>query len=193
MHLLERQHDIQPLSRADMTIHLNGQPVAAAAGETVLNVLNAVGLRRLARNDHGQASGALQTMLNYVAASPVDGWLGHFLRDSKGSNPASLGLKLAIPLNHVEATRVNGVVQFANNEVQLLAGMPVVSGLNGKLEFSETGVALGNLRGSFLGGAVSIGGGSQKDGSIKVKVDGTFSADGLRRVMPPTLAQSLGQ
>ncbi|MBH9189867.1 cyanide-forming glycine dehydrogenase subunit HcnA, partial [Pseudomonas aeruginosa] len=52
MHLLERQHDIQPLSRADMTIHLNGQPVAAAAGETVLNVLNAVGLRRLARNDH---------------------------------------------------------------------------------------------------------------------------------------------
>ncbi|MGU1846453.1 2Fe-2S iron-sulfur cluster-binding protein, partial [Pseudomonas aeruginosa] len=58
MHLLERQHDIQPLSRADMTIHLNGQPVAAAAGETVLNVLNAVGLRRLARNDHGQASGA---------------------------------------------------------------------------------------------------------------------------------------
>ncbi|HEK0904000.1 TPA: cyanide-forming glycine dehydrogenase subunit HcnA, partial [Pseudomonas aeruginosa] len=37
---------------------LNGQPVAAAAGETVLNVLNAVGLRRLARNDHGQASGA---------------------------------------------------------------------------------------------------------------------------------------
>lgn len=41
-----------------MTIHLNGQPVAAAAGETVLNVLNAVGLRRLARNDHGQASGA---------------------------------------------------------------------------------------------------------------------------------------
>ena len=141
----------------------------------------------------GQASGALQTMLNYVAASPVDGWLGHFLRDSKGSNPASLVLKLAIPLNHVEATRVNGVVQFANNEVQLLAGMPVVSGLNGKLEFSETGVALGNLRGSFLGGAVSIGGGSQKDGSIKVKVDGTFSADGLRRVMPPTLAQSLGQ
>ncbi|HCF6753101.1 TPA: cyanide-forming glycine dehydrogenase subunit HcnA [Pseudomonas aeruginosa] len=58
MHLLERQHDIQPLSRADMTIHLNGQPVAAAAGKTVLNVLNAVGLRRLARNDHGQASGA---------------------------------------------------------------------------------------------------------------------------------------
>lgn len=140
----------------------------------------------------GQAHGGMQTMLNYVTASPVDGWLGHFLKDAKASNSAHLGLKLTIPLNHVENTRVNGVVQFANNEVQLLAGMPWVTSLNGKLEFSETGVALGNLRGSFLGGAVSIGGGSQKDGSVKVKVDGTFSADGLRRVMPAQLAQTLG-
>ncbi len=140
----------------------------------------------------GQAHAGLQTMLNYVLASPVDGWLGHFLKDAKGSHPAHLGLKLNIPLNHVENTRVNGLLQFANNEVQLLAGMPLVSGLNGKLEFSETGVALGSLRGSFLGGAVTIGGGSQKDGSVKVKVDGTFTADGLRRVMPAQLAQSLG-
>ncbi|MDH0304127.1 MULTISPECIES: cyanide-forming glycine dehydrogenase subunit HcnA [unclassified Pseudomonas] len=58
MQTMERSHDIQPLPHADITLQLNGQPVLAAAGETVLSVLNAVGLRLVARNDHGQASGA---------------------------------------------------------------------------------------------------------------------------------------
>ncbi|PZW84887.1 hydrogen cyanide synthase HcnA [Pseudomonas sp. 2848] len=56
--MLERKLDIQPMSGADLTIHLNGAPVLAAPGETVLSVLNAVGLRQVARNDHGQLSGA---------------------------------------------------------------------------------------------------------------------------------------
>lgn len=58
MQSMDRNHDIQPLSRADMTIELNGRPVPAAAGESVLNVLHAVGLRQVARNDHGQVTGA---------------------------------------------------------------------------------------------------------------------------------------
>lgn len=58
MHELNREHDIQPLSGAQLNIFLNGQPVAAAAGETVLGVLQAVGVRQLARNDHGQVAGA---------------------------------------------------------------------------------------------------------------------------------------
>ena len=58
MQSMDRNHDIQPLSRADMTIELNGRLVPAAAGESVLNVLHAVGLRQVARNDHGQVTGA---------------------------------------------------------------------------------------------------------------------------------------
>ena len=58
MQSLDRHYDIQPLPRAEMTIELNGQPVSAAAGESVLNVLQAVGLRQVARNDHGQITGA---------------------------------------------------------------------------------------------------------------------------------------
>lgn len=58
MQSMDRNYDIQPLSRADMTIELNGKPVSAAAGESVLNVLQAVGLRQVARNDHGQVTGA---------------------------------------------------------------------------------------------------------------------------------------
>ncbi|NWA03608.1 cyanide-forming glycine dehydrogenase subunit HcnA [Pseudomonas gingeri] len=58
MHDLDRKYDIQPLVRADMTLHLNGRSVAAAEGETVLSVLQSVGLRQVSRNDHGQLAGA---------------------------------------------------------------------------------------------------------------------------------------
>jgi len=58
MHCLERTFDIQPLTQADMTVHINGQPVTAAIGETVLSVIQALGVRQVARNDHNQVSGA---------------------------------------------------------------------------------------------------------------------------------------
>ncbi|MBH3460878.1 MULTISPECIES: cyanide-forming glycine dehydrogenase subunit HcnA [Pseudomonas] len=58
MQSLERVLDIQPVVQADITFQINGQTVQAAEGETVLSVLNAVGLRQLARNDHGQPAGA---------------------------------------------------------------------------------------------------------------------------------------
>ena len=58
MNCLERTFDIQPLVQADMTVHINGQPVTAAIGETVLSVIQSLGLRQIARNDHNQISGA---------------------------------------------------------------------------------------------------------------------------------------
>ena len=81
-------------------------------------------------------------------------------------------------------TKVNGQLQFMNNEVSLQPGIPVVSGVSGKLEFTETGVSLGPLRGQALGGAIAISGGSQKDGSIRVRLDGSASAEGLRDYLP---------
>lgn len=58
MHCLERSFDIQPLAQADMTVYINGQPVTAAIGETVLSVIQSLGVRQIARNDHDQISGA---------------------------------------------------------------------------------------------------------------------------------------
>jgi len=58
MNCLERTFDIQPLVQADMTVHINGQTVSAAIGETVLSVIQSLGVRQIARNDHDQISGA---------------------------------------------------------------------------------------------------------------------------------------
>ncbi|MDR6161536.1 (2Fe-2S)-binding protein [Pseudomonas fluorescens] len=58
MNCLERTFDIQPLVQADMTVHINGQAVSAAIGETVLSIIQSLGVRQIARNDHDQISGA---------------------------------------------------------------------------------------------------------------------------------------
>lgn len=58
MQRINRTFDIQPLVRADMTVSINGQTVSAAIGETVLTVIQSLGIRQLARNDHDQVSGA---------------------------------------------------------------------------------------------------------------------------------------
>lgn len=58
MNCLERTFDIQPLVQADMAVHINGQAVSAAIGETVLSVIQSLGVRQIARNDHDQISGA---------------------------------------------------------------------------------------------------------------------------------------
>ena len=55
---MERTLDIQPLPAEQIPLSINGTAVTAAPGETVLSVLNAVGVRQLALNDHGQVSGA---------------------------------------------------------------------------------------------------------------------------------------
>ena len=71
---LKRQYDIQPLKQADMSILVNGQAVNAAQGETVLSVLNSVGMRQLAPNDHGRMTGAYCGMgVCYCCLVNIDG------------------------------------------------------------------------------------------------------------------------
>ncbi|WP_317205161.1 (2Fe-2S)-binding protein [Janthinobacterium sp.] len=56
--MLHRKYDIQELGAEQLSLTIDGKSVAAAAGETVLSVLNAVGLRQLARNDNQEMAGS---------------------------------------------------------------------------------------------------------------------------------------
>lgn len=49
--MMNRKYDIQELNGVLFTLYINGQSVTAAEGETVLTVLNAVGLRKISCND----------------------------------------------------------------------------------------------------------------------------------------------
>ena len=132
----------------------------------------------------GHAAGSLQDLLRYTTDSPVSGWIGHFTDETRASGDATLALKLQLPLLHMSEGKVQGRLKFDNNGITLMNGMPPIMQTGGELEFSETGVQLDHVKGSFLGGPLTISGGSQKNGEIVIKADGSLSAPGLRKAYP---------
>lgn len=138
----------------------------------------------------GSAAGALQEFLRYVAATPVLDWTAHFTEDTRGSGNARLGLKLRMPLAHLHETKVQGHLQLQGNDVSLFPELPTLQAAQGRIEFHDHGFNLNGVGANFLGEPLAVGGGTQRDGSIAVRLDGTLSADGMRRTAPaPALAR----
>ncbi|HWZ47199.1 MAG TPA: YhdP family protein [Herbaspirillum sp.] len=132
----------------------------------------------------GNAAGAMQNLLGYVSASHVIDWIDHFTEETTATGDGRLQLKLQVPLEHAIDAKVDGTLQFLNNDVSLQNSIPMIYHTNGKLGFKETGFNLSNLKGQFLGEPVNIAGGTLPDKSTLVTVDGGASADGLRRAYP---------
>jgi uncharacterized protein (TIGR02099 family) len=139
----------------------------------------------------GSAAAPLQEFLKYVTLSPVQEWISHFTDETLASGNARLALKLHLPLNHIIDAKVLGSLQLQNNDVTLFNDLPPVLGSQGKIEFNERGVNLNGLGGAFLGGPVTIVGGSQRDNAIVVKLAGAVTADGFRKNYPAPAMQRL--
>jgi uncharacterized protein (TIGR02099 family) len=139
----------------------------------------------------GNAAGTLQDMLQYTVDSPVAGWIGHFTDETKATGNATLALKLKLPLHELLESKVQGLLKFADNNVTLQNAMPTMTQANGQLAFNEKGLTLNGIKANFLGGPVTVTGGTQKDGNILIKADGTLSAAGLRKTYPAPAMQKL--
>ena len=121
----------------------------------------------------GNAAGTLQNLVQYTLDSPVATWIDHFTDETKASGNATLGLKLHLPLHKMIDAKVKGILKFNNNNVTLQNVIPMMSGTTGQLEFDEKGLTLNGVKSTFLGGPLTVSGGTQKDGNILIKADGT--------------------
>ncbi|MEN3363535.1 MAG: hypothetical protein V7606_809 [Burkholderiales bacterium] len=142
----------------------------------------------------GEAAGALQDFVHFANGSPVLDWIGQFTEETRASGNAKLALKLQLPLEHMTESKVQGTLQFINNNVTLQNVVPPLQSANGKLDFNEKGFSLNGIRASFLGGPVNVSGGTQRDGGILVRADGSLTVDGIRRIYPsPTMQQIMNR
>lgn len=141
----------------------------------------------------GGATGQVQPMLNYVNATPIAGWIDNFTDETRASGNAKLALKIQLPLTDAGQPAVQGSVRFNGNDVQLWRTLPLVSQVNGELGFSSQGFQLSGLHGNFMGGPAIISGGTQRDGSTLVKIDGSVTADGIARSAPSPEAKRLAR
>lgn len=128
----------------------------------------------------GTAQGSLAELVAYTNDSPVSDMISQFTEKTKANGNAKLSLKLDIPLNHSVDTKVQGALQFANNDVQLFQDLPPLAATTGKLEFSEHGFGLTSIKANMLGGQVAVSGG-MRDNIVQVKAEGVLTADGVRR------------
>ena len=132
----------------------------------------------------GHADGATQSFLQYIEASPVSGWIGHFTKDARAQGNAALALKLDLPLNEMHTARAQGSVTFLRNDITLIPQAPPLTDVTGALTFTHKGIGFDNLRARFAGGEIRPTGGTAPDGTIRIQVAGTASAQGLRETTP---------
>lgn len=139
----------------------------------------------------GEAQGPTAEFLKFIGQSPVNSMIGGFTEDIQATGSGRLNLKLAIPLRRNRDSKVAGVFQFTNNRVIATPELPPLEQVNGRLEFSESGVRAQNISGQFLGGSMVLSALTQKDGAVRVNARGSASAAALRNASDNVLTRSL--
>jgi len=144
----------------------------------------------------GMIRGPGDEALRFVAASPLREATGGVLDAARATGSLDVALALRMPLAQVEQTRVQGQVRFAGNDVQLLPEVPLLQGVRGALDFTETGFDVPQATAQALGGELRFSGGmARRDGAALVRFQGqgTLSAVGLAGSREWPWARWLGQ
>ena len=131
----------------------------------------------------GVALGSLQGMLTYVNTTPVLGWIDGFTEEARASGNARLGLKMQLPLTNAGTTTVQGNVRFSGNEVQLWRAWPTAQQVMGELNFTDQGFQLPAMQAVLLGGVAVISGGTQRDGTTQIRLEGSINAEAASRAL----------
>ena len=141
----------------------------------------------------GQAEGPTAEFLRFIDASPVTGLIDGFTEDMRATGNGHLQLKLDLPIRRLQQTKVAGGFQVTGNQIVVDPGVPPFSQLNGRIEFTDSGISVRNLAGQFLGGPTVISAATLADGSVAVNARGTATMAAARRLIDtPLLNQASG-
>ena len=124
----------------------------------------------------GEAGGPTEEFLKFIERSPVTRYINGFTSGMNATGTGNLKLKLGIPLDKVEDTKVSGTYQFMGNKVTS-AFMPDIANLNGALNFSESSLDATAVSATILGGPALINASTGNGGSMKITATGKISPD----------------
>jgi uncharacterized protein (TIGR02099 family) len=133
----------------------------------------------------GEAEGATADFLDFIAKSPVAAMIDRFTDGMQAQGRGRLALKLTLPLQRMERSRVSGTFQIGANRLVADPDLPPLEDLSGRLEFTESEVRVAGATGTFLGGPISISAATQRDASVRVALQGRVNADNVRRAGGP--------
>ncbi|MDW8469215.1 MAG: YhdP family protein [Burkholderiales bacterium] len=127
----------------------------------------------------GQAEGATAEFLRFLQTGPAR-HLAEWLPEGLGaSGRGRLRLRLDLPLEHLERTRVAGEYQFAANTIALGERLPPLAAASGRLSFTESSFTLQEVRATLLGGPVTISGGGRAGAPTTIVARGRASVEAI--------------
>lgn len=132
----------------------------------------------------GETQGPLINYLRFVDASPVNTALAGFTNGTGGTGDARLRLKLDVPLDDADGTRVNGQLMFAGNQLYLGRGIPSLEQVHGSVHFTERSLRVPAVTARGLGGKLTLTGDTAADGSIQLQAAGNATVAGLSQAYP---------
>lgn len=182
--LWPRIDDIQGTLALDQTrihIHADSARILGVQISTVEALIPDYLSTRSVLEISGVANGALQSMLSFVNNSPVSSWVDGLFDEAKVTGNARLGLQMQLPLSESLQPSVQGTLRLQGNEIQLWRSIPSIQNTSGEVAFSDHGFQINTLQGGFLGGNVLVNGGTQKDGTVLARLDGSVTVEGVAR------------
>ena len=136
----------------------------------------------------GQADGPAADFLRFVELSPVTRYIDGVTQEMRATGNGRLQLKLDLPLAKLGNTKVAGSMQFQNGQLTFSPDLPPLTQVNGRLEFSDMGMAIRGITAQFLGGPVTLNAQSTqatqaREGGLVINAQGTAAMAAVRRVV----------
>ncbi len=175
--------------RMEITAH-KGNTFGMQIGRTRAVISNLAAGNEILEVD-GEARGPTADMLKFIDHSPVGAMIDDITEGMAASGNGDFKLRLNIPLRHSKDTGVAGSYQFVNDRVAIGPDYPALEQVNGRLEFTDSSVLIPQIKAIALGGPLVMGGATQKDGSVRINLQGRASAAGLRTLADHPVTRSL--
>ncbi len=147
---------------------------------------------------NAEARGALSDVVGLVNTTPLLNITSQSLSKASVNGNAEVKVRLILPLNNIEKSKVAGSVTLADNDVQITPETPKLANARGVINFSETGFSVKDVQARMLGGDVRLDGGSRPnagpdEAGLVFRAQGSMTADSLRQAKELGFASRLGQ
>jgi uncharacterized protein (TIGR02099 family) len=142
----------------------------------------------------GTAEGPTAEFLRFIDVSPLARITDDFSHDMRAVGNGKLALKLVLPLPAGGKPKIAGSFQFLGNQLVAEPSLPPFAQLNGRLDFTESGVTARNITANFLGGPTTISANTRPDAGaniITVAAQGTANMQSLSRALDYAWLKSL--
>lgn len=129
----------------------------------------------------GNARGPTADFLRFIDASPVSGYIDSVTEGMKATGSGDLKLRLDLPLQDMDAAKVDGHFRLLANSLNYLDGLPPISDINGELHFTENGLDARKIRGTMLGAPLSVDM-TTEEGRVALTASGGAQVAALRQL-----------